>query len=270
MAKYGLKGGYNRKEDNDFAKVRDEMLGLNDVTAREAMFCSEFVARCTAATFEELNDRIAGELSKAGIEHEKEVIKNPIPKKHSLKKIHPKRLVELLNQADCISKVESPVLSNLVRQQDTSKSKSAELNSSKRLFERMNVLAQETNSQEEFVEKGKKVFSAYIKAENIASEQISEEEMLQQLDKPLHELYKSYNPKKPETFVEKFKKTLKTFGEWLGLKDKKAQKIVDATLKLMTTEKDTTKEQAPITKPGKWANRVARQQQIARHQRGGR
>jgi hypothetical protein len=174
LAKFGYKWGYNRSDELDRGKVRDEMMGLNDVTVREKMFCSEFVARGVVATFVTLNENLIEKMKAQGIEVENDVIKNPIPKEHSLKTTHPQKLVDLLNAAGCIEVVESPVMNSLIQTNNLNLAKSHKIDISKGIITCFKQLSKENLGQEEFIEKGQKIFSAYIKAEKLVGPEITD------------------------------------------------------------------------------------------------
>jgi hypothetical protein len=241
MAKFGFYGGYNSSDELDRKKVRDEMMGLNDVTAREKMFCSEFVARGVVATFVTLNERLVKKMKEQGIEVSDEIIKNPIPKEHSLKTTHPQKLIDLLNDSGCIEVVESSLINSLIQKDNLMLNETRKIDISKGIISCFQQLSKESNTQEEFIKKGQKIFSAYIKAEKLVGPEISEAEMLKEVKKPLEDLYQSFSKQKPASFVGAIKDMIKKFAETIGIKSPRVEKIVNKTVEKFTMQQKKDK-----------------------------
>lgn len=232
LANFGLYGGHTSRAPQDFSEVHESMLGLNDRSVKEKMICSEFVAKSTVAAFVELNERLGTKLDENNVTRGKEdLVKIPIPQNERLERIHPERLVTLLDKAACLTKVKSDdVISELVSQERLNQTEKSQ-GIAKDLYNKMNELASQSESREQFVENGKKIFEVYIKSENIASPSNTKEEILQHLDKSLKDFHQEYDKRNPKTFGSKFKQLLSNFAEWVGIKDNKAESIIKNTIK---------------------------------------
>ncbi len=232
LANFGLYGGHTSRTSQDFSEVHESMLGINDRSVKEKMICSEFVAKSTVAAFVELNERLGIKLDENNVTKGKEdLVKIPISQHERLDRIHPERLVTLLDKAGCLTKVKSDdVISGLVSQEQLNQNEKSK-GIAKDLYNKMNELASQSVSREQFVEDGKKIFEVYIKSENIASPSNTKEEILQHLDKSLKDFHQEYDKKNPKTFGGKFKQLLSNFAEWVGIKDNKAESIIKNTIK---------------------------------------
>lgn len=156
LANFGLYGGHTTSSQ-DFEDVHETMFGLNDRSTKEKMICSEFVAKSTVASFVELNNKLNQKLEEYNIQRSgHDLVKVPIAKNENLERVHPERLINLLDKAGCLIEVpRDSVISELVSQeklQNYTKSKDV----AKDLYMKMETLANQSRSQEEFVENGKK------------------------------------------------------------------------------------------------------------------
>ena len=240
LANFGLYGGHTSRTPQDFSEVHESMLGLNDRSVKEKMICSEFVAKSTVTAFVELNERLGVKLDENNIPRKPEdLVTIPISRKERLERIHPERLITLLDKAACLTEVgRDDVINGLVSQErlrENEKSKGI----AKDLYSKMNELASQSESREQFVENGKKVFEVYIKSEKIANPSITREEMLQHLDKPLKDFHQEYDKRHPKTFGGKFTQLLSNFAEWAGIKSNKAEGIIKNTIKCIEEGFDT-------------------------------
>lgn len=119
LANFGLYGGHTTRNSQDFNEVHESMLGLNDRSVKEKMICSEFVAKSTVTAFVELNKRLGVKCDENNILGKpEELVTIPISKKERLEKIHPERLITLLDKAGCLREVERDgVINGLVSQE---------------------------------------------------------------------------------------------------------------------------------------------------------
>ncbi len=250
LANFGLYGGHTSRAPQDFGEVHESMLGLNDRSVKEKMICSEFVAKSTVAAFVELNERLGQNLDEHNLPRGKDdLVRVPISPNERLERIHPQRLVTLLDQAGCLKEVErDEVISGLVSQERLHKSEKSK-DIAKDLYNKMNELANQSESREQFVENGKKIFEIYIKSENIANPSNTKEEILQHLDKSLKDFHQEYDKRHPKTFGGKFKQLLNNFAEWVGIKDNKAKNIIKNTIKCI--EEGVDKQEVGIDKTSK-------------------
>ena len=107
--KFGNKNhSTNEVEANQFEKLRDGMLGLNGEEASKNMLCSEFAAKAALTSIVELGDWIEKE---TGIE---KALNTPIDNKEALDRVHPQRLLELLECSGCVKEIQNPILEQLV------------------------------------------------------------------------------------------------------------------------------------------------------------
>ena len=240
LANFGLYGGHTSRTPQDFSEVHESMLGLNDRSVKEKMICSEFVAKSTVAAFVELNERLGIKLDENNIPRKLEdLVTIPISRKERLERIHPERLVTLLDKAGCLTEVGRDEVINGVVSQERLRENEKSKGVAKDLYNKMNELASQSESREQFVENGKKIFEVYIKSEKIANPSITREEMLQHLDKPLKDFHQEYDKRHPKTFGGKFTQLLSNFAEWAGIKSNKAEGIIKNTIKCIEEGFDT-------------------------------
>lgn len=130
-ADYGFKGGHKRKTErsDNFAKVHDQFVnGPKNPGEKKWVICSEFVTKATIASLietdkklvqviqdylqENANDPIVKSMSEEILRaNEKDglhLIDLPYDKSERLKRVHPGRMVQLLHDKNCITKVDPP------------------------------------------------------------------------------------------------------------------------------------------------------------------
>lgn len=240
LANFGLYGGHTSRTPQDFSEVHKSMLGLNDRSVKEKMICSEFVAKSTVAAFVELNERLRIKLDENNLPRKPEdLVEIPISRKERLERIHPERLVTLLDKAGCLTAVgRDDVINELVSQKRLRENEKSN-GIAKDLYNKMNELANQSESREQFIENGKKIFAVYITSEKLTNTSITQEEMLQYLDKSLKYFHQEYDKSHPKTFGAKFTKLLSNFAEWVGIKNNKAEGIIKNTIKCIKEGFDT-------------------------------
>lgn len=233
-AKFGFHGGHKEKQQKDLAVERDKLLGRSGHSIKKTMICSEFVMKTTLAALIELNDKLNEEL---GIEEqETNIINMPISSKERLQHIHPQRLIDLLNKAGCIERVEQHnMLKELVSQERLyGYEKSRDIAND--LYNKMNQLAGDKNiDEEEFINRGKNIFHAYMKSENIGAN-IKQEDVDNYLNTTLKQFKKEYDKRHPESFAGKFQQILSNFAEWIGVKENKSKIVIQNTMKHIDQE----------------------------------
>ena len=115
MANFGLAGGHKRWSDREgFQSFFDA-----DTPIEKEMICSEFVARSIISSVMELNKQLQAELGT-----KEEIVKIPFDKKERIKRIHPQRLIELLQESGALEQVPpSKVLTQFVQIDELDKQK---------------------------------------------------------------------------------------------------------------------------------------------------
>lgn len=211
--KFGNKGHKTDKvEENKFEKLRDRMLGLNGEEASKNMLCSEFAAKATLTSFVELNDWIEKE---TGV---KKALNTPIDNKEVLNRVHPQRLLELMESSGCVTEVKNPILEQLVNTNNYKKNYYVKENATELLYDRIKTLASETrDDQDKFVKDASVIFKAYMKAENPEHGR-SDKEINDMLKPALIDLHETYKTRNPESFMQKLKQFVVKVKEFCGKK----------------------------------------------------
>lgn len=211
--KFGNKGHKTDKvEENKFEKLRDRMLGLNGEEASKNMLCSEFAAKATLTAFVELNDWIEKE---TGV---KKALNTPIENKEVLNRVHPQRLLELMESSGCVTEVKNPILEQLVNTNNYKKNYHVKENATELLYDRIKTLASETrDDQDKFVKDASVIFKAYMKAENPEHGR-SDQEINDMLKPALIDLHETYKTRNPESFMQKLQQFVVKVKEFCGKK----------------------------------------------------
>ncbi|MFK7967794.1 MAG: hypothetical protein AB8B68_01320 [Rickettsiaceae bacterium] len=160
--KFGNKGHTTQEfEENKFGKSRDRMLGKNGEEASKNMLCSEFAAKAALTSLVELRDWIEAETGVA------KSLNTPIGNKEALDRVHPQRLLELLEKSGCVAEIKNPILENLVNTNNHKRNYYAKKNATDLLYDRVKSLASNTrHDQDKFIKDATVIFKAYMKAEN--------------------------------------------------------------------------------------------------------
>ena len=188
------------------------MLGLNGEEASKNMLCSEFAAKATLTSFVELNDWIEKE---TGV---KKALNTPIDNKEVLNRVHPQRLLELMESSGCVTEVKNPILEQLVNTNNYKKNYYVKENATELLYDRIKTLASETrDDQDKFVKDASVIFKAYMKAENPEHGR-SDKEINDMLKPALIDLHETYKTRNPESFMQKLKQFVVKVKEFCGKK----------------------------------------------------
>ncbi|MEM6338338.1 MAG: hypothetical protein AAF673_00220, partial [Pseudomonadota bacterium] len=211
--KFGNKGHKADKvEENKFEKLRDRMLGLNGEEASKNMLCSEFAAKATLTAFVELNDWIEKE---TGV---KKALNTPIENKEVLNRVHPQRLLELMESSGCVKEVKNPILEQLVNTNNYKKNYHVKENATDLLYDKIKTLAGETrDNQDKFVKDASLIFKAYMNAENPKHGR-SDKEINDMLKPALTDLHETYKTRNPESFMQKLQQFIVKVKEFCGKK----------------------------------------------------
>jgi hypothetical protein len=78
--------------------------------------------------------------------------------------------------------------------------------------------------------------------------EISEAEMLKKVKKPLEDLYQNFNKQEPKSFIGLITNMLQKFGEAIGVKSPRVQKIVNKTIKRFVMQQKKNKLNKFVTK----------------------
>ena len=242
--KFGNKGHTNNEvEANKFEHLRNRMLGRDGEEHSATMLCSEFAVKAALTSIVELNDRIA---EQTGIE---KALNIPVDNKEALNRVHPQRLLELLESSGCVEEIKNPLLEQLVDTSNHKKNFSAKENTTKLLYERVSALANETrDNPDKFVKDASVIFKAYMKAENPEHNR-SDQEMNDMLKPALIDLHSTYNTRHPEKFTQKLKQLaikVKEFcGKKLGYEYKSVRSGVTNILKTSAVDKPSEGAASP-------------------------
>ena len=211
--KFGNKGHKtNTVEEHKFERLRDKMLGLNGEEASKNMLCSEFAVKSALTSFVELNDWIERE---TGV---KNALNTPIDKKEALDRVHPQRLLELLESSGCVTEVKNPILEQLVNTNNYKQDYYVKENATELLYDRIKTLASETrDDQNKFVKDATVIFKAYMKAENPEHDR-SDKEIHDMLKPALIDLHETYKTRNPESFMKKLQQFVVKVKEFCGKK----------------------------------------------------
>lgn len=130
-ADYGMKGGHKRKKarTDNFSNVHDQFVsGPKNPGEKKWVICSEFVTKATIASLIETDSRLvkvledylkehaddpvvksmADEIIKSSEKEGMHLIDLPYDRSERLKRVHPGRMVQLLHDKNCITKVDPP------------------------------------------------------------------------------------------------------------------------------------------------------------------
>ncbi len=234
--KFGNKGHTNKEvEANKFEHLRNRMLGREGEEHSANMLCSEFAVKAALTCIVELNDYIA---QQTGIE---KALNIPVDNKEALDRVHPQRLLELLESSGCVEQIKNPILEQLVDTSNHKRNFSVKENTTELLYNRVKALANETrDNPDKFVKDATVIFKAYIKAENHERNR-SDQEMNDMLKPALVDLHSTYNTRHPEKFIQKLKQLVikvKEFcGKKLGYEYKSTRSGVTNILKTPAVEK---------------------------------
>lgn len=246
LASFGLYGGHNTK-NQDLEQVYESILGLNDRSIKKKMICSEFVAKSTVAALIELNETIIRDLDEKGITYSnKNIIEMPISKYESLEKIHPQRLIRLLNQTGCLEEIKPNNIINRLISRDRLKKEEKSKGLTNDLYRKMNILANTAENVEQFIEKGKIIFEVYMDKGDIIKD-LDKEEISAYLNSSLKEFYKRYDKNNATSFRERFKILLDDFAEWLGVKDSPAKNIIKNNIRYIDAIHKGTSKILPLS-----------------------
>ncbi len=122
-ADYGFYGGHKESEIPDRSNVHGEMFGKDGYKIKDKMICSEFVAKSVVASIYETNAQLKQILldgKKVSPEElqGKNILRVPMERER-LERVHPERLIKLLQAENCLDSVpKSAYLSHLLNQVD--------------------------------------------------------------------------------------------------------------------------------------------------------
>ena len=246
--KFGNKGHKADKvEENKFEKLRDGMLGLNGEEASKNMLCSEFAAKAALTAFVELNDWIEKE---TGV---KKALNTPIENKEVLNRVHPQRLLELMENSGCVKEVKNPILEQLINTNNYKKNYHVKENATELLYDRIKTLAGETrDDQDKFVKDASLIFKAYMNAENPKHGR-SDKEINDMLKPALTDLHETYKTRNPESFMQKLQQFIVKVKEFCGKKFGYEYKTVKSGVKniLNSTPEEKGSEKVVKSTPAK-------------------
>gem|GEM_PF-1365347 len=168
LANFGLYGGHSDKNAVDRTDVHGTMYGKEGYQIKDKMICSEFVASSVIAAIFETNAMLKQQMVQANtIQPTENVIRIPLERER-IARIHPERLINLLNNENCLERVDqSAYLKKIVNQQqlydtiDVHKLKSPGVLFYEQLLELVDVTA----SKEEFVNNAIQAFKTYAEDE---------------------------------------------------------------------------------------------------------
>jgi len=210
--------------DNSVREMSQKM--FNATPDQSVMICSEFAARSIASSMDQLNRITALDLYAAGLteNREEKVVKNPISKHERLDRVHPGRLVSILEKAGCVEKVENKFLSQIMQTENVSKSKVKDLDYKSKLPKKIYSILEKSSSLEDFQKKSNIAFKTYLESEGVdrgVVHQVKEHV----LDNKLPEIYAEHK-KEPKGIMQKIAKTCKRALEFCKLisKDKATKK----------------------------------------------
>jgi hypothetical protein len=109
-----LPKGHKKSKDQDFSKAYNKILDGYYNEKEKKMICSEFAARTTVAAIAGIDMKLKDVL---GItDKNTHVVEMPFDKKEKLSKVHPDRLVKILQEKGCIEKQQpTPTQKNIFR-----------------------------------------------------------------------------------------------------------------------------------------------------------
>ncbi len=220
-------GGHNNWfNENDFRDISQKMFHARP-DERE-MICSEWAAKCIASSIDQLNRLTSYDLQSAGLapeNQEAKVLTNPIPKNEIMTKIHPERLVTLLQEADCIDRVHHDALEKIINTENK-REKAKSVNINEQLPRKMISILKSSRSEKEFVEHANKNIKSYLKMSGVNFVPTVE------TDKQLSSLYQEHT-KKPEGVIEVVKYAMNKVLEYCHIRTENSQekekisKIID-------------------------------------------
>jgi hypothetical protein len=159
--------GHNYWRSKDYNDLRD--LSQKMFTAhhdQRLMICSEFSARSIASCIDQTNRLMALDLMAHDlVDKEKTIIKNPISNKERFDRIHPERLVKILQDSGCTTQVQNNKLSQIVNTQDVTLGISKNISLEKNLAAKTLYLLKFSQSKE--------IYDSYKKQPNTIKEKIT-------------------------------------------------------------------------------------------------
>ena len=148
----------------------------------------------------------------------KKALNTPIENKEVLNRVHPQRLLELMESSGCVTEVKNPILEQLVNTNNYKKNYQVKENATELLYDRIKTLASETrDDQDKFVKDASVIFKAYMKAENPEHGR-SDQEINDMLKPALVNLHDTYKTRNPESFMQKLQQFVVKVKEFCGKK----------------------------------------------------
>lgn len=225
-----LEGHGNWFQGNDFRDLSQKM--FTGTQKEREMICSEFAGRSIGAVMDQLNRITAIDLQAAElISKEEEIIKNPIPRKENLKRLHPERLVTLLEKAGCATKIQNSFLDKIIDLEGTKKKQYKETEYTALLPKKIYSTLLNSNGKESFLKDSKRIIDIYLENCGVKKETMDKIKS-DLLDKQLENIYTNHT-KRPETTLQKINEMCVRVLEFCKIrtKDKYTKNNLDYFLK---------------------------------------
>lgn len=207
LAEFNVLNGHVRKESNDFHTIHAEMHGTDKkLTIRNKMICSEFVARSLVSALYETNEYLKKQLG------ETSVINMPFEKEH-LNRLHPQRLVSLLQKEGCLEHIPGhSFLQKLVKQDDLTKKSNIQVQKPCKIFYEELVKLAKVDKQDvsTFTAKAIEALKKYARSEKLDLN-LKEPEVRDYINVSFSKMYKQIS-KKPNVIIQFFRELKKLLG----------------------------------------------------------
>lgn len=192
------------------------------------MICSEFAARSIGSCIDQTNrlmalDLVANDL----IDQEETIIKNPISNKERIDRTHPERLVKILQDSGCITKVQNSKLSQIVNTEDVSKGTPKNISLETNLSAKTLDLLKSAQNKEEFLQKSSTTYGIYLSNTRVDTNTVKN--VQNNIVQPqMSEIYDSYK-REPRTIKEKITKAVKSVLAFCRVisKDRDVKKAIE-------------------------------------------
>ena len=223
----------------------DDYKGLfvEDKLHKNEVICSDFVAREIVEAMNLVNQ----ELMQKGLTAP---IKTPIPENVDLSQVAPERLINLLQQSNCLEKIEAEELHSFINTKVNYHLKvEKQLSLTEKLYEKTLNLAKRCKSKEDFIREAKTAFVVYLTTnDNLSKETYRDKknEIDKFLDDSLPQLYECTKNKTKHSsysFIQFFCEMLEKVGIIASPRNQECQNIIDNAMILFKVQEFSKDEQ---------------------------